>query len=105
MKNNLTIIKDAIASHSQFSPNQKEIMCLLLDLAIDGEVITNVNDIQKLSKSTRATISTAIAFLNKYGIITNSNVNGKKFTGCYINQDKIDEILLHYNKKKNLIKK
>jgi len=98
-------IYNAVKCHSQFSPNQKEVLGILLDLEVNGEVVSTVNEIQQLSKSTRATISTALAFLNKYGVITNTNVNGKKFTGCKINNDKLQELLAHYRKKKNLIRK
>ena len=98
-------IYNAVKSHSQFSPNQKEVLSILLDLEVNGEVVSTVNEIQELSKSTRATISTALAFLNKYGVITNTNVNGKKFTGCKINNDKLQELLAHYRKKKNLTRK
>lgn len=95
----------AVKCHSQFSPNQKDVLCILLDLEINGEVVSTVNELQSLSKSTRATISTAISFLNKYGVISNTNINGKKFTGCKFNFDKLEVILAHYNKKKNLIRK
>ncbi len=105
MVNDKSILYKAIKSHSQFSPNQREILCILLDLQINGEVVANVNDIQKLSKSTRATISTAVSFLNKYGVISNTNINGKKFTGCRLKQEKLDEIVAHYDKKEKLTQK
>jgi hypothetical protein len=105
MKEDNQIIYEAVKSHSQFSPNQREVLCILLSLQLEGEVVANINDIKKLSNSTRSTISTAISFFNKHGVITNTNVNGKKFTGCLINQEKISEIVAHYKKKKNLIKK
>lgn len=105
MEEERQIIYDAINSHSQFSPNQREVLCILLNLEVAGEVVASVNDIEKSANSTRATVSTAISFLNKYGVITNTNVNGKKFTGCRINQEKIDEIVAHYKKKKNLIRR
>jgi len=100
-----TLLRTAINNHSQFSPNQKEILNILIDLSIDNKVIVDINDIIKLSKSTRATVSTAIAFFNNSGIIGNTNLNGKKFTGCQINQEKLNEIISHYTKKTELAKK
>jgi len=104
MEINQYLIKEAINSHSQFSPNQREVLNILIDLAINGEVVADIHDIQKLVSSTRATISTAIAFLNKYGVIENTNVKGKKFTGCRINSKKLEEIVTYYLKKKNISK-
>ena len=104
MEINQYLIKEAINSHSQFSPNQREVLNILIDLAINGEVVADIHDIQKLVSSTRATISTAIAFLNKYGVIENTNVKGKKFTGYRINSKKLEEIVAYYLKKKNISK-
>lgn len=97
------MLYDAIDSHSQFSPNQKDVLKALLKLEVGGETAATINDLLSISKCTRATISTAIAYLNKYGVISNTNVKGKKFTGCRINKDKLDVIIDHYKKKKNLI--
>jgi len=105
MKNQKEILYKAIKSHSQFSPNQQKILSILLDLEVNGEVIASVADIQEISKITKSTISTSIAFLNKYGVISNTNVNGKKFTGCRFNQEKLEEIVAYYNKKQNLVQK
>ena len=99
------LIKEAINHYSHFYLNQKKVLSILIDMEIDGQVVATINDILQASDSTRATVSTAIAFLNKYGIIKNTNTNGVKFTGCQIIPSKLNEIIAHYNKKKNLIKK
>ena len=105
MEHDNTLIKQAIDNYSHFSPNQKEVLNILIDMAVDGQVVANINDICAISTSTRSTVSTAISFLNKYGVIENTNTNGIKFTGCLIKQSKLNEIVLHYNKKTNLRKR
>jgi hypothetical protein len=105
MEHDNDLTKQAINSYSHFSPNQKEVLNILIDMAVDGRVVANITDICAISNSTRATVSTAISFLNKYGVIENTNANGIKFTGCLIKQSKLNEIALHYNKKLNLRKR
>ena len=105
MEHNNTLIQDAINNYSHFSPNQREVLNILVDMAIDGQVVASITDIYKISNSTRATVSTAIAYLNKYGVIENTNSNGIKFTGCLIKQSKLNDIVSHYNKKLNLRKR
>ena len=69
MEHDNTLIKQAIDNYSHFSPNQKEVLNILIDMAVDGQVVANINDICAISTSTRATVSTAISFLNKYELI------------------------------------
>ena len=93
MEHDNTLIKQAIDNYSHFSPNQKEVLNILIDMAVDGQVVANINDICAISTSTRATVSTAISFLNKYELIINCD-QSNIVTNRYFSKKIIKKYLL-----------
>lgn len=100
---NKGLILEAIDNYSLFNKNQKNILKALINLSVDGEVIASIADLLKITKSARATISTALSFLEKNEIIEIVRSRGVVFTGCKIKQPKLSEIIIRYQTKKSLL--
>jgi len=100
---NKGIVLEAIDNYSLFNKNQKNILKALVNLSIDGEVITSIADLSQITNLVRATISSALSFLEKNEIIEVIRSRGIVFTGCKINQQKLNEIIIRYQTKKSLL--
>ena len=91
---------EAINDYSEFSPEQKVILILLLKVAINNAAKVTINYIHQETKITKATISSTLSFLSKKGFIVVKEQKGNRFTGCEIVSSKLHEILMHYHIKK-----
>jgi len=101
----LEVMTEAINNYSQFSPNQRKVLITLLSVSVNNQAQITINDINQLTGVTRATISTALSLFNENGFIQMQKTKGNRFTGCALNQDKFNEIVLHYQARQRLVKK
>jgi len=105
-KNNTNAsLNTAVDDYSLFNKNQKNILKALLQLSINNDVIVSIKDLNKLTGVTNTTISSALSFLEKNNIIEQITRRGVIFTGCKINQLKIDDIMVRYQTKKTILEK
>lgn len=93
-------IINAIHDYSEFSLNQKKIFEVLLSAAVNGVCKVTINHIHDKTKVTRATISHTLSYLKENGFIK-TEYKGNRFTGCEIATGKLNDIMLHYEAKKN----
>ena len=96
-------INSAIENYNILTKSQKKILKSLLEVAVNNEVIITIEEIAKINKATRATVTTAIEVFKKNDIISVPNQTGIRFSSCIINQDKINQIINHYNNKIKLL--
>lgn len=90
----------AINDYSEFSSNQKKIFEVLVNASVNGICKVTINHIHDKTKATRATISHTLSYLKENGFIK-TEYKGNRFTGCEIVSSKLNEIILHYEAKKN----
>ena len=100
---NKKLLLEAIDNYSLFNKNQKKVLQALLNLSIDGEVIASIKDLLDITKLTRATISSALSFLEAQEFIEIPSLRGVVFTSCKIKQSKLTEIVTSYQTKIKLI--
>lgn len=102
MGNNMDI-NSAIENYNILTKSQKKILKSLLEIAVNNEVIITIEEIAKINKATRATVTTALEVFKKNDIISVPNQTGIRFSSCIINQDKINQMIDHYNNKMKLL--
>jgi Fe2+ or Zn2+ uptake regulation protein len=100
---NLNIINQAIDEYNLLTKSQKKILKSLVQLSVNNEVIITIEELSKINKITRATVSAALELFSKKNIITIPDTTGIRFSSCVINQIKIDEIVQHYNNKSKFL--
>lgn len=100
-----TILYDAIDDYSILTANQKKLLKTLINIAVDGEVVASINDLSRLTNTMRATVSTGLTMLEKIGVIEISKVTGIRFSSCTLKQSKLNEIIAHFQNKKQLLQK
>ncbi len=101
--NKILSIKLAIDHYNVLTKSQKSILKSLVDMAVNNEVVITIEELSKINKATRATVTTALEIFKKNGIIMVSNQTGVRFSSCFINQEKIDEIMKHYTNKRKFL--
>jgi len=95
----------AIDAYSLLTNTQKTILKAMIHISVNDEVVATVTDLQNMTKFTRASISAAVSFFDKQGIIELSEIRGIKFTGCKLKQNKLQEIIAHYERKQQDFRK
>jgi len=98
------LLFEAIDHYSLFTNAQKNLLKILIEIAVDNLVITSMTDLKKLTKATRITLSTGLDLFEKEGVIEIFKSNGVKFTSCQLQQKKLDDIVIHFQKKAQLLK-
>lgn len=102
LEENNKILNDAIDNYSILTNNQKKLLKVLVQISVNDQVVASIDDLSKLTNSMRATVATGITLLEKLGIIEISKITGIRFSSCTLNQDKLGEIVSHYQNKKSL---
>ena len=105
IEHTMSLLNTAIDNHSLLNKNQKNVLRALIKLSLDYEVVASIKDLNQLTGVTNTTIASALSFLEKNKIIENLIRRGVIFTGCSINKSKLDEIVIRYNTKKDLLEK
>jgi len=95
----------AIDNYSLLTKSQKTILKSMIQISIDNEVVASIDDLSKLTSTRRATVSAAINMLEKIGIIEVSQITGIRFSTCMLKQSKLNEVVAHHQKKKQLMQK
>lgn len=101
----ITKIIDAINDYSSFSPNQKKILAVLVRVSVNNQARITISEINQIAGVTRATISNALAYLESEKFIEMVQMKGNRFVGCNLNENRLKEVILHYEAKQNLIEK
>jgi DNA-binding transcriptional regulator YhcF (GntR family) len=101
-ENNNFILYNAIDEYSIFTANQKKLLRTLIDIAVEDEVVASIADLAKLTQTMRATVKTALDLFEEIGVIEISKITGVRFSACTIKREKLEEIIRHYQKKKDL---
>lgn len=97
------IVNQAIDDYNLLTKSQKKILKSLIQLSVNNEVVITIEELSKINQTTRATVTAALELFSKKTIITIPDTTGVRFSSCVINQDKIEEIVQHYNNKSKLL--
>jgi len=95
----------AIQEYSLYTPAQRKLLQILVNLSVDNTVIVTARDLTKAMNTTKVTVYTALELFKKDGVIEVPSSQGVKLTSCRLKQTKLNEIITHYNKKLELNKK
>jgi len=99
------LLFEAIDHYSLFTKSQKKLLKVLIEIAVNDLVISSITDLKKLTQATRITLSTGLDLLESEGMIQISKSNGVKFSSCKLQQPKINDIVVHFQKKADLLNK
>tara|TARA_R110000744_G_C18996944_1_gene521305 strand:+ start:234 stop:560 length:327 start_codon:yes stop_codon:yes gene_type:complete len=97
---NKTEIINAINDYSEFSTNQKKIFVVLVNAAVNYICKVTINYINEETNATRATISHTLSYLKENGFVK-LEYKGNRFTGCEIVSSKLNDLITHYEVKRN----
>lgn len=99
------LLNKSIDSYSLLNKNQKKLLKAMVKISINGNVAVSVKDLSHLVNVSNATILKALLVLEKNDIINNITRRGIIFTGCSINKQKLNEIILYYKTNKSFLDK
>ena len=99
------LLNESIDNYSLLNKNQKKLLKALVKISINGEVAVSVKDLSHLINVSSATVLKALLALEKNDIINNIIRRGIIFTGCSINKQKINTIVLHHKTNKSFLNK
>ena len=99
------VLYDAIDNYSLLTNSQKQVLKVMIQIAINDEVAATIKDLQEISKVTRSSISAAVSRFDEQGIIKLYEIRGGKFTGCMLQRNKLQEIIAHYKNKQKFLRK
>lgn len=99
------LLNKSIDSYSLLNKNQKKLLKAMVKISINGNVAVSVKDLSHLVNVSNATILKALLVLEKNDIINNITRRGIIFTGCSINKQKLNAIILHYKTNKSFLDK
>lgn len=99
------LLNESIDNYSLLNKNQKKLLKALVKISINGDVAVSVKDLSHLINVSSATVLKALLVLEKNNIISNITRRGIIFTGCSINKQKINAIVLHYKTNKSFLDK
>ena len=102
---NKELLLAAIDDYSVYTPAQRKLLQTLVNLAVDGTIVSSTANLAKAIGATKITIYTALELLKKEGVIEIPESGGTKFSHCRLKQTKLNEITSHYLKKLELSKK
>lgn len=96
-------LKEAVMASSQYSPKQRQLLCLLLDLEIKDVVSITPQDLAGLLKTSKTSIYLSLKRLEKDRLITIVTEKGKHFCMYELHALQIEKLLEYYIKRKNVI--
>lgn len=93
-------LKEAIMASSQYSPKQRQLLCLFLDLEIKDVVSITPQDLAKLLKTSKTSVYLSLKRLEKDRLITIVTEKGKHFCVYELHILQIEKLLEFYTKRK-----
>lgn len=99
---NKELLLAAIDDYSLYTPAQRKLLQVLVNLSVDGTIVTTAIALARNINTTKITIYTALELFKREGLIEIPESQGVKFTSCRLKQSKLNEILSHYIKKLEL---
>lgn len=103
LEENNKLLNEAIDDYSILTNNQKKLLKIMVQIAVNDRVVASIDDLSKLTKTMRATVTAGIALLEKLEIIEVSKLTGVRFSSCTLNQEKLSDIIVHHQNKKSLL--
>ena len=97
------LLLEAIDNSLQYSPKQRELLKIFLDLEVDNLVSITPRELTYILKTTRTTVYAALSCFEKEGFIANKTEKGKHFNTYKLNKNNLVKLIPPYLKKKNYL--
>ena len=105
MMKDIEVLQEAIKCNKSYTPKQRDILNLFLNIEVDGIVQISPLEMTDLLNTSRATIYLGLSKLEKDGVVKNVTKKGKHFNTYKLNNTKLEDILIAYKKKQSYLKK
>lgn len=98
-------LQEAITCNKSYTPKQRDILKLFLNIEVDGIVQISPLELTDMLNTSRATVYLGLSKLEKDGVVKNVTEKGKHFNIYKLNNTKLDDLLVAYEKKQEYLKK
>jgi len=102
---NLVLLQKAIKSSRQYTPKQRDILNLFLNIEVNDLVQITPLELTESLNTSKATIYLGLARLETDGLIQNLSQKGRHFNIYRLNKTKLNDFVTIYNKKQDYLKK
>jgi DNA-binding MarR family transcriptional regulator len=99
--NKLLLLK-AVENYSLFPKTGRSLLKTLINLAIDNLIITNITELSKFAKISRPAVYSNLKRLEAKGLIECQKNDGSRISSFVLKPDKFDEIIKHYQVRKDI---
>lgn len=99
------LLLEAIDNYSAYTSNQRKLLKIFINIAMENIVKANIPELSKLSSVSRPTIYRYIDFFKREGIIDILNDTATTLNSFRLNINKLDDIIEYHLKKENILRK
>ena len=103
--NNFALLQKAITSSRQYTPKQRDILNLFLNIEVNDLVQITPLELTESLNTSRATVYLGLSRLEEDGLIQNLSQKGRHFNVYRLNKTKLNDFLTVYQKKQSFLKK
>jgi len=102
--NDKELLLEAIDNYDVYSSMQAKILKTLINISVDDVAIIAPRTLSELIGTTRTTVYSCLSKLQKDGCIKILKDSGERLNTFKINKVKLNEIILNYQKKLQILK-
>jgi|TARA_B110000211_G_scaffold71204_1_gene82529 DNA-binding MarR family transcriptional regulator len=100
---NKTLLFEAIDNYALFPKTGRLLLKVLINLAVDNTVITNITELSKLSKISRPSVYANLKRLEANGVIECQKNEGSRISSFLLKPKKFNDILIHHQVRKDIL--
>ena len=98
------LMLEAIEHSSQYTPKQREILQLFLNIEVNDVVSITIIELAKIINTLKATVYLNLTRLEEDGLVNKISPKGKHFSTFKLNKTNLSDLLKIYLKKKDYLK-